>query len=75
MQLGDLKAAADAYQRAVEITNPLISVELQDVPALYPAADSTRAWETFPRSKLDRPGVPSRLLLMERSPGTPTKKA
>ena len=40
MQLGDLKAAADAYQKAVEITNPLISVEHQDVPALYPAADA-----------------------------------
>jgi tetratricopeptide (TPR) repeat protein len=40
MQLGDLNAASGAYQKAVDITNPLISVENEDVPAFYPAADA-----------------------------------
>lgn len=40
VKLGDLKGAAAAYQRAVDITNPLTSAERQDVPALYPAADA-----------------------------------
>lgn len=37
---GDLNQAAVAYQKAVDITNPLISSERMDVPALYPAADA-----------------------------------
>jgi non-specific serine/threonine protein kinase/serine/threonine-protein kinase len=37
---GDLKQAGVAYQKAVDITNPRMSSEQQDVPALYPAADA-----------------------------------
>jgi len=40
LKLGDLKGASQAYQKAIDITTPLTSIELQDIPALYPAAEA-----------------------------------